>query len=338
MKISQTSSILKNKLFFPLLVLLLLISVILGLSLGAVNISLSEIAEMVCGGDVKESHINIMVYTRIPRVLACAFSGAGLAVSGVLIQNVLANPLASPNIIGVNAGAGFAVLLANILFPSAVLLVPVISFAGSFLAACIILAVGLRSSASRITLILVGAAVSAIFNAGSDALINFFPDSVSAYSSFRSGGFSGVTLERIFPSILIISAAVCLSLFFTKDLDLMLLGSEQARALGLNVRAKSLFFLMIASFLSAASVSICGMIGFVGLIVPHIMRRFVGEDSLKLIAASSLGGAVLVTAADLVSRLAFAPYELPAGILIAFIGGPFFIFLLVGKRRKNNHA
>ena len=229
-----------------------------------------------------------------------------LAVSGAVIQSVLNNPLAAPNIIGVNSGAGLMVVLCSALFPQSVALTPLAAFLGAFLGVLLVLFIAERTGASRITLVLAGVAVSNIFSAGIDALVTFFPDAVLSYTDFRIGGLNNLSMDRIVPAFWVVLAALVLLFSLSSEMDILALGRETAQSLGL--------------------------LGFVGLIVPHIMRRTVGEDSLPLLLACALGGASLLTLCDLLSRVLFAPYEIPVGIVLSLAGGPFFIWLLLRQR------
>ena len=249
---------------------------------------------------------------------------------------MLSNSLAAPNIIGVNAGAGLMVVLCCAVAPTAVPAVPLAAFGGAFLGVLLVLFIAEKTGASKITLVLAGVAVSSIFNAGIDAVVTFIPESLNGYSDFRIGGFSGVSMRQIAPAFWIILVSLLVALSLHHELDVLMLGSEQAQALGLPARKLRLVLLALAAALAGAAVSFSGLLGFVGLIVPHIMRRLVGEESGPLLAASALGGAGLLTVCDLLARTLFAPHELPVGIVMSLVGGPFFIWLLL--QRKGGHV
>lgn len=336
MKSLQTFFI-RKKLVFPVLIVGIVVLCVLSVALGAVSISPKEIFDLICGKEIKPSHRSIIIFTRIPRTAACVLSGAALAVSGVVIQTVLDNPLSAPNIIGVNSGAGFFAVLSSAFFPSVGLMRPMFAFFGALFAVFAVLIISEKSGSSKMTLILTGIAVSGIFTAGTETVISFYPDSLSGYADFRIGGFSGVTAKSILPSAVIIPLAIIVLLFFTNELDVLSLGNAEAQSLGLDSSLMRKFFLVISALLAGAAVSFSGIIGFVGLLVPHIMRRFVGSESRVLVLSSVLGGACLMLFSDLVSRLIFAPYELPVGILLSFLGGPFFIFLILKQRKGRIH-
>ena len=254
--------------------------------------------------------------------------------SGTVLQGVLANPLAGPNIIGVNAGSGFFVLAASLLFPGRWELVPLAAFGGALLACGIIYALAASTGASRITIVLAGVAVSGFFGAGSDAITVLAPDTWLGANTFLVGGFSGVSAEAIRFALWYILGGLLLALLLSHDLNILSLGEEMARSLGLSVGVCRLLFVLTAAVLAGGAVSLGGLLGFVGLIVPHAARFLAGEDNRLLIPAAALLGASFVVGCDLLSRLLFAPYELPVGILLNFLGAPFFLWLLFRERRR----
>lgn len=338
MKSSQIYSTRKNKyLIYPVLILFIVLLAVLSLSLGAVSIPFNEIVSFFFNGDITQSHRNIILYTRIPRTIASMLAGSALAVSGYIIQSVLSNPLAAPNIIGVNSGAGFGLVISSFLFPKMFWLNSVSAFAGAFLAVMVVLFVSEKTGASKITLILAGVAVSGIFTAGIDTIINIDSNVLASYTDFKAGGFSGVTMAKLYPAIVLIALSLFLTILFSTELEVLMLGRDEAQSLGLNSKKFRVFFLLLSAVLAGSAVSFAGIIGFVGLLVPHIIRRTAPEDTKNQLISSALGGAVLVSLADLLSRLIFAPYELPVGIFLSFIGGPFFLYLIFKQRGGRRH-
>lgn len=338
MKSSLTSSSQKNNyLLFTVLAALLVVSLILSVCVGSVSLSLREIFSFMTGKDIGSSHDAIIRYSRLPRTVGCLLAGMALAVSGAVIQSVLNNPLAAPNIIGVNSGAGMMVALWSIFFPGLVVFTPVAAFLGAFLSVMIVLLIAKKSGASKITLVLAGVAVSGVFSAAIDAAVSFSPDALTAYTDFKIGGLANVAFDRIAPAAVIILIAFVAILSLCNELDVMMLGSDTARSLGMNVRFIRPLFLALAAALAGAAVSFAGLLGFIGLIVPHIMRRLFGERSHTLIISSAMGGAVMLLICDLVARAVFAPYEISVGIVLSFLGGPFFIWLLLRQRGGRYH-
>ena len=315
MKDSPTSSI-RNKPVRLILALgaLTLLLAALSLAVGAVHVPLGEVLSALFGGGDSA----IVLYARAPRVCACLLAGGALAVSGALTQSVLANPLAAPSTIGVNSGAGLAAALCCALAPSATALVPVAAFLGGLLAALLVLFIAGKTGASRLTLVLAGVAISNVLGAGVDAVVTFFPDALAAYSDFRIGSLANLTMQRLAMPAVIIAVA---------------LGADTASSLGMNAKRTRVSLLAVAAALAGAAVSFAGLLGFVGLIAPHIVRRFTGDEARFLLPASCLCGASLLLLCDLLSRTLFRPYELPVGIALAFTGGPFFIYLLLRQRK-----
>ena len=335
MKSSQISSTRRrNKSgIYAVLFILMLSAAIGSICFGAVWVAPRKLADILFGTDRSSVEASIILLARLPRTLGCMLSGMALAVSGAVIQSVLSNPLAAPNIIGVNSGAGMAVIICTALAPTAAAAVPFAAFAGALLAVMTVLIVAEKTGASKMTLVLSGVAVTSIFGAVTDAVITFCPEALNGYSDFRIGGFGNISLAKLFPAAWVILCALIAVILLSNELDILMLGRETAHSLGLRVRPLRLVLLSLAAALAGASVSFSGLLGFVGLIVPHIMRRTVGEDSLSLTLACAMGGAALVTACDLLSRVLFAPYELPVGIVLSMLGGPFFIVLLFRQRK-----
>ena len=274
-----------------------------------------------------------MLYARLPRTAGCILAGAALAVSGALTQSVLANPLASPGTIGVNSGAGVAAAICCAVAPTSQALVPIAAFIGAMAATLLVLFIAERTGAAKITLVLAGVAISNVLSAGVDAVVTFAPDALNAYSDFRIGSLENLTLSRLAAPAIVTGVALIAAFSLTNELDVLMLGSETAESLGMRVGKTRIILLAISAALAGAAVSFAGLLGFIGLIAPHIIRRFTGDEARYLLPASALGGAALLLVCDLASRLLFAPYELPVGITLAFIGGPFFIWLLLRQRK-----
>ena len=311
---------------------LVLLSVVLSLCVGSVPLAPGEVLSVLTGKTTSGTAYTILLYSRLPRTLGCLLAGCALAVSGAVIQSVLANPLAAPNIIGVNSGAGLMVALSCALFPTSADALPMMAFLGALGGVLLVLFLARRTGAARITLVLAGVAVSSIFSAGIDAVVTFVPDALNAYSDFRIGGMDNLTVERLIPACAVILPALLGAVLLCPELDVLLLGADTARSLGLNVGRVQLILLVLAAALAGGAVSFCGLLGFVGLIVPHIVRRLLGEESRPLVLGCALGGAALLTVCDVLARTLFTPYVLPVGIVLSLLGGPFFIWLLLRQR------
>lgn len=308
---------------------------VLSLCLGAVPLTPVQLWQALLQGP-KSTAGFILWYVRLPRTLACLLAGGALAASGCILQRMLGSSLASPGIIGVNAGAGLGVTVCCALGALSGWAFSLWAFAGAVLAVLVVALLAWRGGASRTTVILAGVAINSILSALRDALTTLLPDTAMLTGEFRVGGFSSVVSARLFPAAGLILAALTLSLLMCRQLDILALGEETARSLGMRVRAVRTVFLLLAAVLAGAAVSFAGLLGFVGLLVPHMARRLVGSQSRRLLPMSILLGAGLVTACDLCSRLLFAPHELPVGILMAVLGGPFFLALLLRKGGRHD--
>lgn len=326
------SSIPKNIVVLIATAALLAAAAAAGLMLGASSVSLPELAAWATGAEVSGAARNILENVRVPRVLAALLAGAALATSGALIQASLDNPLASPNVIGVNSGAGLFVLLAASLVPGAMWLTPLAAFAGALATALIVFALSLGAGVSRLTVVLAGIAITTVFGAGMNTILIVDPDAYVGSSTFLVGGLSGVLMRDLGWPAVYIAIGLTAALVGASKLNILALGDEAAHGLGLNVGRLRLSMLAVAAMLAGAAVSFAGLLGFVGLVVPHLMRFFVGCDNHWVVPASALAGAAFVVGCDLLARVLFAPYELPVGILMAFIGGPFFIYLILKNK------
>ena len=303
---------------------------VLSLTLGASGLTVQSLFQAI--RDPGSTAGRILWLIRLPRTAACFLSGAALAASGCVIQGVLANPLASPSIIGVNAGAGLAVTACCALGAVSGWVIAGASFLGAGLAVALVVLCASRTGASRTTVILGGVAVNAFLGGLRDALTNLIPSAGVLSSDFRVGGFSSVASARLLPAGTLILLGLVMVYTLRNELDVLTLGEDTAQGLGMNVKRMRGLLLALAALLAGASVSFAGLLSFVGLIVPHGARRLVGSESRFLLPLSVLGGGALVTLGDLFARLAFAPYELPVGIFLSVLGGPFFLWLLYKRK------
>ena len=274
----------------------------------------------------------IFWFARLPRTLATVLAGAALAVSGAVIQSVLTNKLASPGIIGVNAGAGLAVTICCAVGAVSGWAIAGAAFSGALLAVLLVTLTARKIGASRTTVILGGVAINSFLNSASEAITTLVPEAGVQSADFRVGGFSSVAYTRLIPAGVLIVVGLLVIFTLCNELDVMSLGEDTAQGLGLSVKKMRTIFLGIAALLAGATVSFAGLLGFVGLIVPHLGRRIAGSESRHLLPFCAVFGAGFVTICDLIARTLFAPYEIAVGILMSFIGGPFFIFLLLNKK------
>ena len=314
----------------------LLAAALLGIALGGTPLPLSALWKAMREGLTASADGRILLYVRLPRTAAALLCGGALAVSGAVIQGVLANRLASPSIIGVNAGAGLAVTLCTALGIYGGWRMALAAFLGAF-AVVTVVSLGARKwGASRGTVILLGVAMNSLLGAISDAIITFFPEVGTMSRDFKVGQFSAVTGQKLLPAAVLILLALAVLMTLTNELDVLTLGEDSARGLGMNTSRMRTLFLLLAALLAGCAVSLAGLLSFVGLIVPHAVRRVAGSRALHLLGLCALFGAAFVCICDTVARTAFSPYEIPVGIIMAFLGAPFFVFILI--KGKGGHS
>ena len=317
---------------------LLLLSAVLGVLLGATRLGISDWIHVIRGTEPSGTAARILLYVRLPRVAASLICGAALAVSGAVLQGVLANRLASASIIGVNAGAGLAVTLCAAAGIAGGWRLSLSAFAGAFATVMVVSFGAKKWGASRGSVILMGVAINSLLGAVSDAVTTLVPNVSILRNDFKVGDFSAVTYPKLIPAAVLILSALVLLYTLSSELDVLTLGDESARSLGMNTGVTRTLFLMLAAALAGAAVSIAGLLSFVGLLVPHAVRRVATGEARHLIPLSALFGAGFVTLCDTLSRIVFAPYELPVGILMAFLGAPFFLLILIRGKGGHSHA
>ncbi|UQZ37002.1 iron ABC transporter permease [Paenibacillus sp. PK3_47] len=306
-------------------------AIIFGISVGAVKVPLQDLIRYVFDPDFEGPLRNIVWNIRIPRVIVGVFVGAGLAVSGSLLQGVMRNPLADPHIIGVSSGAGLFGIFVMIVLPQFEYLLTPVAFVGASAAAAIIYVLAWKDGVQPVRIVLAGVAVSAFLGSGISGLMIFYSDRVQSALVFMVGGLAAKSwphVQIIGPYALI---GILLAGFGAKKMNLLMLGDSAARNLGVRVEWLRLGMTAVATLLAASSVSVAGLLGFVGLIVPHAARLVIGTDYRFLVPASALLGAAVITFCDTIARIVWAPTELPVGIIMGALGAPFFLYLL---RRK----
>lgn len=300
---------------------------IISIMKGSVNVPLNEIIAAMTGGSAG-MHQQIILNIRLPRTIVAGLVGVNLALSGAILQAVMKNPLADPHIIGISAGAGIMGIFIMLLFPDLSWLITPAAFAGAMGAAILIYILAWKNGIQPIRIILAGVAVSAFLGAGISALMIIYSDRVHSALMWMVGGLSA----RSWPQVMIIWPYTLAGMIFTllaaRHLNILQLGDELAKGLGLRVERTRLILTAAAALLAASAVSVVGLLGFVGLIVPHAARLMIGSDYRYLLPATIFLGAATVMLSDTFARVAFAPVELPVGIIMAAIGAPFFLFLL----------
>ncbi|SLM30243.1 putative Fe(III) ABC-type transporter, permease protein [Desulfamplus magnetovallimortis] len=292
--------------------------------------SISDNTLLISG--IPESHSVIVMDVRLPRILTCAFVGAALALSGVIFQGILLNPLADPYTLGVSAGAAFGACTAILLnLGAAFVSVPLFAFLGAIATLFFVIYLSYTgknraSVLSSNSLILSGIIIAAILSAAISFLKYLADEQVAIIIFWLMGSFASKTWIDVFVTFLFLVSGFAVSMMFARELNLISLGERSASSLGVDTRKVTLILLITASMLAAISVSVSGIIGFVGLLVPHMVRFITGPDNRRLIPLSMFSGAILLLGADTVTR-AVLPHEIPIGILTALIGGPLFCWI-----------
>ena len=313
--------------FLVFLALLLGGAVLASLSVGALKLSPMEILSTLWNrpGGVNDQ---ILFNIRLPRILLGALVGGCFAVSGAILQGVMRNPLASPGIIGVSAGGGLAGILVLLAFPQfGFLLVPA-AFCGAMATAVMVYLLAWKRGVSPVRLILAGVAVSAMLGAFSSTVLLFNAERAGGILDFSIGSLSARSWGQIEQVGWYMAFAFLCAFSLGGKLNILALGDEVAIGLGLRVERVRFLLIGTAALLAASAVSVAGLLGFVGLIAPHIVRMMIGADNRFLLPASALFGAFLVVSCDTVGRIVMEPSELPVGIIMALLGPPFFLWLL----------
>lgn len=329
-----------------LLVLALGVVAIVAAGMGYIAITPGDVLGAMWNGvrgatdSIDPLHQSVILEVRLPRILTSLSVGFGLAVAGTVFQGLLLNPLADPFTLGVSSGAAFGAALALLLglsfFGPTTLCF--MAFIGATATLFAVLAMsGRDGELSPTNLILAGVIVSAILSAGISFIKYMADERVAAIVFWLMGSFVSRTWQDglLTTGTGLIGFAICL--YYARDLNIMSLGNRSAQSLGVNTGRVRLILLLAASLVSAVCVSVSGIIGFVGLIVPHLMRFVVGPDNRWLLPASGLGGALLLLGADTLTR-AVLPHEVPIGVLTALIGGPVFCWIFTRTRRGRRHA
>ncbi|WP_229770547.1 iron ABC transporter permease [Halorhabdus sp. CBA1104] len=321
---------------------MLVVTVLLALAIGSVQVPLADLLAALVGGGT-ELHRNIVWRNRLPRVLAAVAAGGGLAVAGAAMQTVLRNPLGAPYTLGISQAAAFGAALAILLTGVgtgataggflATSLTPIAAFLAGMVSTGVILLLVTYRRATPETMILTGVALGSLFQAGLTLLQYFASDTeVAAIVYWTFGDVGRVGWPKVLVLLAVVLAATAYFVHHGWDYDVLDAGTDTAKSLGMNVESLRIRGMAVASLVTALIVSFVGIIGFVGLVAPHIVRMVIGGTERYLMPASALVGATLLVAADTVARTVLAPVVLPVGILTSFIGAPLFIYLVVEGR------
>ncbi|MGO8806839.1 MAG: FecCD family ABC transporter permease [Candidatus Bathyarchaeia archaeon] len=341
------------KVILAALVLALVLTLIVSLNIGYASIPFSQILAIIgkqipfLGASINSSSISpssqaIIVLIRLPRVLAAALVGAGLAAAGVIYQGIFRNPMADSYLLGASAGASVGYSIA-VLYVSSALTIVGLGIAQTFAFIFALLTVFLVLFISRVghripitTLLLSGVVVN-IFLLAMETLMELHSgQALTGIIAWLAGGFSDIVWLQVYAIFPFVIIGIAITFFFTRDLNMLSMGDETAQHLGVNTEKVRQLLLVIASLMTAAAVAISGVIGFVGLIIPHMTRLAIGPDHRILLPASAVVGAMFLVICDAVARVATGASELPVGVITALVGTPFFIYLL--RRRKTTYS
>jgi len=322
---------LRRTLVAVVLALIAVAGSVASLAFGAVSIPIAEVVDILLGKVDSGTGYEIVQRLRLPRMVEALLVGAALGVAGACLQAALLNPLASPDVIGVTGGAGFGAMLVFLLLPAQAALVPLSALIFGLVAASLVFLVGFvgERGGGIGRVILAGIAIASLFGAATAALMGAFPDRVPAGITFLVGSLTTTgwdTLEQVLPYFLV---GFVMSLFLIRPLDRLALGDEVAASLGSRPRRTRLLAAFVAALLASAAAAVAGLLAFLGLVVPHMVRLAAGTSRLTFVLpVSALGGAALLVTADTLARVVAAPVELPVGPLLVLLGVPVFLWLL----------
>ncbi|QXE25459.1 iron(III) dicitrate transport system permease protein [Richelia sinica FACHB-800] len=313
------------------------VAMVMNLGRGEYPISPLDIVKTVLGINTgNPDHAFVIYNLRLPRTLVAFMVGMALAVSGTIFQGITRNPLADPAIIGINAGASLAAVSVIVFFPLApIYTVPVSAFVGALLMAGLIYSLAWNNGSSPVLFILMGVGLSAIAGAFTNLMITFGDIySVSDALVWLAGSVYGRTWEQVFSFLPWLIIFLPMALLLARHLNALNLGDDVAKSLGTPVEWQRGLLVLVGVALAGSGVATAGMIGFVGLIAPHLGRQLVGTNHQGLIPTSALLGGMLVVVADFLGRTLFAPIEIPCGVVTAAVGAPYFLYLLIRNRKK----
>ena len=312
--------------------LVLVILVVLFSTIGSVNVSLGEIISSLIHQD--NSMVMTIVYKmRLPRNILAVLIGANLAVSGVLLQSVMKNPLADPGITGVSSGASVAAIIILLLMPQLSGALPLFAFVGGAIACALVFIMAWKNGLRPERIVLAGVAINTILGGFISLLSTLFSDRIQSAILWLNGSLATKTWSHVDMLFLYSLIGLGLSLFLIRSANVLQLGDESAKNLGFNVSRTRLVISAVAVFLAVISTAVVGIISFIGLIVPHIARLLMGSDHKYTIPFSMVLGAIVLLIADTLARTIGGSIEIPVGVITSIVGGPFFLYLL---RKRGN--
>ncbi|MBE5962404.1 MAG: iron ABC transporter permease [Lachnospiraceae bacterium] len=319
-------------LLFFMLLAVLIAAIVAAVGIGSVSITPGVVVKSILFRNQDELSQNIILNMRLPRAVLAVMVGMSLGSAGALLQAVMKNPLADPGIIGVSSGASCVAVIVMLLFPAMSSYIPLFSFIGASFAVALVYLLSWKGGISPVRIVLSGVAVNAVFGAIVSILSILNSDKIQGVLVWLNGSLASkgwATVQSLIPYLVV---GLILSLFCMSGCNTLQLGDANATSLGVNVTRVRVLVSLCAAFLAGMSVSFVGIIGFVGLVVPHITRMIVGSDYRKLLPCSMLLGGCVLLICDTLARTVFSPVELPVGSLMAIAGGPFFLYQLRKSR------
>lgn len=323
----------KNYLIIALSLLTLAVLLVLLSTVGSVNLEFNEIISALIHDDNKL--VTTIVYKmRLPRNILAALVGANLAVSGILLQSVMKNPLADPGITGVSSGASVAAIIILLLAPSYTKVLPIIAFIGGAIACLLVFVMAWKNGLKPGRIVLAGVAINTILGGVISFLSTMYSDRIQSAMLWLNGSLATKTWADVNMLFAYSIIGLIVSLLLIRSANVLQLGDEAATNLGFNVNLTRLLISGVAVFLAATSTSVVGVISFVGLIVPHISRMLMGSDHKYTIPFSMILGSIVLLVADTLGRTIGGAIEIPVGVIMSIVGGPFFLYLL---RKRGNY-
>ncbi|HNB70904.1 MAG TPA: iron ABC transporter permease [Acidobacteriota bacterium] len=338
--------------FFPIAIFILVVAIIAGIGIGSVTIAPDSVVRIIASHvlpagwvdvtGIRDVDVAVVWLIRTPRVLVAVLVGAGLAIAGAQMQGLFQNPLASPDIIGTSSGGalGAVIALATGLATRSLWYMPILAFLGALVSLFVVYAISTQRGRTPVsTLLLAGVALNALIGAGTSFVITLKWvrwEVATGIIFWMMGGLDTRTWDHVWLALPCVLVGIGIALMFTRELDVLLLGEEFALGLGIDVERAKRIILTGAALLTGTAVAVSGVVGFVGLIIPHIVRLVIGPRHRYLLPASALTGASFLVVADILARTLQSPEEIRLGIITAVFGAPFFLYLLLKHQQAAN--
>ncbi len=316
----------KRYILFVSIVIVLAVTFIISVAVGSVNVPIKDVFLSI--GNIENKFLGIIRDIRLPRVIMSVFIGASLSVSGILLQSVMQNPMADPGVTGISSGASVMVVFLMLYMPGAAHLIPLVGFVGGLIACAMVYFLAWKNGINAIRIILAGIAVNSILGAFIGMMNILNSDKLAGVLSWMNGNLSGKSWSQVKLCIIYSVLGLIIAFFLHKNCNILALGDKTAKSLGFNPNKQRLLISSAGVFLAGIATSFVGVISFVGLMVPHIARLLIGSNHKYLIPFSALLGSSVLMLADTLGRTITSPYEIPVGIVMSVMGGPFFLYLL----------